>query len=79
VSFLAIESGNSLKNATDSFAKWCLLKAKIFNQAFSVIKLNGFGFSDLASKSAPDFKNIPTSSLVIFPAVTRILNAIVKI
>jgi len=43
------------------------------------MKLNGFYFSYLASKSAPAFKNIPTSSLVIFPAVIRILNTIVKI
>lgn len=50
----------------------------MLSHAFSVMKLNGLGFSDLASKSAPAFKYTPTSSLVIFPAVTRILNTMTK-
>lgn len=44
-----------------------------------MIKAKGLAFSDLESKSAPAFKKIPTSSLVIFPAVTNTLKHITNI
>ena len=78
-SFLCMLSGKSLKKARGSLPKWCLLKARIFSQALSVMKLNGLYFSDLMSREAPPFKNTFTSALVIFSAVTKSLKHIIRI
>ena len=51
----------------------------MFNQAFSEINENcGLGLHSLMSYPAPAFKNRPTSSELILPALVRILKHIIN-
>lgn len=79
--FLRSRSGKSLKFAPCDYPNECLEKAITLSQAFSSKKLyafpEGFGLA-LISYPAPAFKKAPTSLLVNFLAVSKILKQIIS-